>query len=145
MHFIRPGKCGCGHEFKEEEEEEDFLTCPKCERKVMFEEILKRVTCPGCGVELNRLFRYPCPKCRKMVGVKDKYCECGEKLNVETGICPYCGKEISADSVNCPKCGKNLYSDEGGGEQGVETWSCGTCGMQLASATSPCPVCDSEY
>lgn len=138
-HILKPKVCGCGYDFEKGSEEEKLI-CPKCKREISWAEIEKLVACPGCGEELNRLFTYPCPKCKESIGIKDKYCKCGEKLIREIMVCPFCKKEIGAESVVCPKCGKNLYLEEG--EHVPEEYYCPRCGSKLLHATAECHVCD---
>jgi predicted amidophosphoribosyltransferase len=136
MHIFKPKVCECGYDF--ESGKADELICPKCKRRLTYMEISERHTCPGCEEELNKLFRYPCPKCGAAVGIKDKYCErCGEKLFQEFAVCPHCGKEIPADSKVCPHCGRPLVADQ----EYIEKWYCPICGTELPCATCACPVC----
>jgi predicted RNA-binding Zn-ribbon protein involved in translation (DUF1610 family) len=138
MHIFKPKVCECGHDFSSGQSS-DVFTCPKCQRKLTLKEIAERYTCPGCGEELNKLFRYPCPKCRTMVGIKDNYCEnCGEKLWTTVIACVYCGREIPAESTTCPHCGKSLTAEP---EYIPEKWYCSVCGTELPCATCACPIC----
>lgn len=138
--LFRPKRCQCGYEFEKKEEGKDYLVCPKCGTKLTWEEIDNRVTCPGCGEELNKLFVYPCPKCGKPVGVKDRYCQCGEQLIKEVKVCPRCGKEVDFEARVCSNCGYNFYE-----ESIPPKYYCPYCGMELPTPYSKCPVCGSEY
>lgn len=139
-HIFKPKVCECGHDF----EEELKIFCPKDKTELK----LEWAECPTCKTPLNDLLKYPCPKCKKMVGVKDKFCACGEQLIFQVIDCPYCKKEIDARSTVCPKCGKNLYEEEGGhgGEEyAPDEYHCPRCGCRLAHATAECPVCDQQH
>lgn len=138
-HMFKPDVCSCGHDFKAEKEAEVQAPCPKCKAIVKYEWL----ECPKCHTEVNRLFRYPCPKCKKFVGIKDKYCECGERLIWEVIACPFCRKEIPAEALACPKCGKNLYTDESA--YVPDEYHCPRCGFRLATASSGCPICDQPH
>jgi len=111
LHIFTPEKCECGHSFKEFGEElPDWALCPNCKAKVKFTDL----ACPSCKIEVNKLFKYPCPSCRKPVGIKDKFCDCG----------------------------KQLIEDPHYEYSTTEKWVCSRCGTELASSTSECPVCN---
>ncbi len=134
-HILKPKACGCGYDFEKKEEEFKIL-CPKDNTELK----LEWFECPKCKTPLNELIRYPCPKCGNIVGLKDKYCKCGEKLLIEVTTCPYCKSKIDAESTTCPKCGRSFYAQEH--EHTAAEYHCPRCGYKLPTAASNCPICE---
>jgi len=144
MHIFKPKVCGCGYD-SEKGEERQKVVCPRDGTELK----LEWFDCPKCKTPLNDLFRYACPKCGEMVGIKDAYCKCGNQLLFKVFTCPFCKKDIDAKSIACPRCGKNLYLAEHDyiPEEHMPTgyvpeeYHCPRCGYRLPTAASDCPVC----
>jgi len=143
LHLLTPKMCGCGHDFEEESGREGKLLCPRDGTELKYDWF----ACPKCETPLNDLFRYNCPKCGERVGIKDRYCKCGEELIPNVALCPYCKAVIDAKSIACPKCGKNFYvaeNEHAHEEHAAQEYHCATCGCRLPTIDSQCPVCSQQ-
>ena len=120
-------------EFKEEDVEEEVLSCPRCGVVIIGEDVEE---CPECEFELQK-------KAETVVKIEFISCPvCDAKIDGRSKICPFCSKALVKEEEEDVEEEIEEEPEPTAADMGVsEDVECPTCGTMVEKGMTECPAC----